>query len=250
MVVSGSYPSRLRIKDFCTNEVLYCQKDNCKIKVAFFCLCSHSRLNLYYTHLVWPAEEECWECWRWGCNRGDPRGQTRDPAPGEPPQNDHLYLFSGFMEMLAFTGPQVYRITGNLPGLKQLPRIPREFTTYRTWLPKKASGLSGCKGFPKNFAGSKWTDSTYQTPEDSSKGKVGVELLADAARPVHLLARHLLGHDGGVGDHLPGRWGEHRCRTRSRWTRAQPCLARSASRFPQPRCRSWINLCFFCTFIL
>ena len=46
----------------------------------------------------------------------------------------------------------------------------------------------------------------YQAPQDPSNGKVRVELLADAARPVHLLACHLLHHHaGGVGHHvLPG----------------------------------------------
>ena len=38
MVVTGSYPSRLRIKDFCANEVLYCQKDNFKIYKLLFLL--------------------------------------------------------------------------------------------------------------------------------------------------------------------------------------------------------------------
>ena len=55
----------------------------------------------------------------------------------------------------------------------------------------------------------------YQAPENSSKCKVGIELLAHAAWSVHLLARHLDHHDhddgdGGVGDDLPGHRGEHR----------------------------------------
>ena len=49
-------------------------------------------------------------------------------------------------------------------------------------------------------------EATNQAPEDSSNGEIGIELLPHAARPVHLLARHLVmqdeDEDGGVGDHL------------------------------------------------
>ena len=107
------------------------------------------------------------------------------------------------MEMLVFTRSQ--KITGNLPGLKQLSRFPREFTESRqTKKTLDAQKRYISKGFQMNLPNPRRAESTYQAPEDSSKGKVGIELLADAARPVHLLARYLLDEVVGVGDHLPG----------------------------------------------
>ena len=54
MVVTGSYPSRLRIKDFCANEVLYCQKDNffasAHIWDTFYILCT------WFERLGWDVE--------------------------------------------------------------------------------------------------------------------------------------------------------------------------------------------------
>ena len=75
--------------------------------------------------------------------------------------------------------------------------------------PRRAATGPSTRGVTSNDPSDVYSmEDVYQAPENSSKCKVGIELLAHAARPVHLLARHLDDDDdddGDVADDLPGR---------------------------------------------